>query len=158
VPGKKIYVIADPNLAAQVDRNSRTISFAPYVVLFAKRVLVPSKDALQSLAENLEEDGNWGCRPQTMKAMHMSMAHGTDLEDTTQVMLQSLTPQMASVEKMAPRGRMDLLQWVKRVITQASTDAVFGQRHNPFHDPALVESFWSVFGSPIFGKCCIDSW
>lgn len=149
MPGKKIYIVTAPNLAAQVDRNSKVISFAPYVVLFAKRVLAPSKEALHCLAENLEEEGNWGCRPQTMKAMHLSMAHGDDLENTTRVMLESLASQMASVEKIAPLRKMNLFQWVKRVITQASTDAVYGQKHNPFHDPALVKSFWLVLGPHI---------
>ena len=58
VPRNKIYVVTSPSLVAAVDRHSKTISFAPYVVEFAKRMLLPSAEGLEALQANLsEEDG-----------------------------------------------------------------------------------------------------
>jgi hypothetical protein len=142
VPGKKIYVVPSPQLAAQVDRNSRSISFAPYVVLFARKILIPSKKAVEKLAENLEEDGTGGLRPETMKAMHASMAHGEDLEQTTHAVLKSLAPNLFSSKAITKTGRFKLFAWTKRVVTRASTDAVYGLQHNPFQFPNVEEDFW----------------
>ena len=143
MPRGKIYIVNSPSLVAAVDRHAKTVSFAPYVVQFAKRILLPSTPGLNALAANLhEEDGAWGCRPETLKAMHIALAPGEDLERTTQDMLNSVSNLFNSVYTIESDESFDLFLWVKRLITRASTDAIYGVGKNPFHDPAVEAGFW----------------
>lgn len=132
-----------PSLVAAVDRHSEAVSFAPYVVQFAKRILLPSPQGLDALAANLhEEDGAWGCRPETLKAMHLALAPGENLDRTTQDMLDSVSRLLDSVGTMANNEGFGLFSWVKKLVTRASTDAIYGASKNPFRDPAVEAGFW----------------
>lgn len=131
-----------PSLAAAVDRHAKAISFSPYVVQFAKRLLLPSKAALATLAADLqEENGEYGCRPETLKAMHLALAPGNSLSRTTQDFLDSMT---GVLESLPTGAEFDLFSWVRKIMTRASTDAIFGARQNPFQDPAVETGFWSI--------------
>lgn len=78
------------DLVIATERESRRISFAPYVVQFAKRILHPSQQALDALKENLDGyNGESGYRSQIIKAMRLSMAPGTALDRMSQVMLRA---------------------------------------------------------------------
>ena len=130
---------------AAVDRHSKTVSFAPYVVEFAKRILLPSAKGLEALKANLhEEHGPWGCRPETLQAMHIALAPGKDLERTTQDMLDSVSRLLESVYTISNHENFQLFSWVRKLVTRAGTDAIYGASKNPFQDPAVEAGFWSV--------------
>jgi hypothetical protein len=115
-------------------------------VLFVKRILVPSQKAINALSENIEEEGDWGCRLDTMKTIHATIAHGQDLEDVTLEMLRSLCSQMCLGSKTGKgheANQRPLFAWVKKIVTRASTDAIYGP-HNPFHCPKVEDGFWYV--------------
>ena len=127
---------------AIVERNSKAVSFAPYVVQFAKRILLASKKAEDTLAQNLSgEDGDWGCRIETTKAMHLAMAPGADLDSMNQVMLENACQLLESLKNRSELEPIDLLSWVRHTITLASTNAVYGPS-NPFNDPAVEDGIW----------------
>ena len=143
MPRNKIYVVNTPSLVAAVDRHSKTISFAPYVVEFSKRILLPSTEGLEALQANLsEEDGEWGCRPEALKAMHLALAPGEDLERTTEKFLDSVSCLLDSARTVANQENFQLFSWVRKLVTRASTDAVYGASKNPFQDPAVEAAFW----------------
>ena len=143
MPRNKIYVVNSPSLVAAVDRYSKTISFGPYVVEFAKRMLLPSTKGLEALRENLnEEDGECGCRPETLKAMHLALAPGEDLERTTENVLDSISRLLEPVQTVSKHENIKLFSWVRKLVTRASTDAVYGAYKNPFKDPAVEAAFW----------------
>ena len=143
MPRNKIYVVNSPSLVAAVDRHSKTISFAPYVVEFAKRMLLPSAEGLEALRANLnEEDGEWACRPEALKAMHLALAPGEDLERTTEGFLDSVSCLLESVQTVANQENFQLFSWVKKLVTRASTDTVYGASKNPFQHPAVEAAFW----------------
>ena len=76
-----------------------------------------------------------------MKTVHATMAHGENLEKITQEMLRSLIPQLA-ISRAGPLPRKeDLFSWMKRIVTRASTDAIYGDG-NPFRDPQVEDGFW----------------
>lgn len=143
MPRNKIYIVNSPNLVAAVDRHSKSISFAPYVVEFAKRILVPSANGLEALRANLdEESGAWGCRPETLKAMHLALAPGEDLDRTSQAILESVSSLLDSVDSITNNRDFYLFSWARKLVTRASTDAIYGASKNPFQDPAVEAGFW----------------
>lgn len=142
VPSCKIYVINSPALAKAVDRNSRTLSFAPYVYQFAKRILQPSAAGLAALEENLHEDGGpWGCRPETMTAMHSTMAPGDDLHQISRSFLESVSKLLGEPSLQQGTG---LFVWMRKLISRSSTYAIYGAQDNPFRDPKVEAGFWYV--------------
>lgn len=42
-----------------------------------------------------------------------------------------------------------LVEWIRKEISRATTDAVFGPQ-NPYRDPALLDAFWSVISNARF--------
>lgn len=145
MPRNKIYIVSSPDLISAVDRRSKTISFAPYVVQFAKRILVPSQHGIDTLGEDLlEEHGAVGLRPETLSIMHHSLAPGEDLLKVTRVMLESASWLLQSPEELHEDGKVNLFEWVRQFVTKASTDAIYGAKQNPFQDPAVYNGFWYV--------------
>ena len=130
---------------AAVDRHSKTVSFAPYVVEFAKRLLLPSPEGLEALKANLhQESGPWGCRSETFHAMHLALAPGKHLERTTQDVLDSISGLLDSTYTVSNHEDFHLFSWIRKLVTRASTDAIYGASQNPFQDPAVEAGFWLV--------------
>ena len=144
VPQSQIYVVNSPNLVAAVDRQPKTISFAPYLVQFTKRILVPSEVGVNALADDIHgEKGAEGCRPETLKAMHITLAPGKDLDESTRVFLASCSKLLDNIPTNDD-GTIGLFAFIRRIVTLASTDAIYGPSKNPFLDPAVQNGFWWV--------------
>ncbi|KAG6356243.1 hypothetical protein INS49_015630 [Diaporthe citri] len=125
--------------------STLTISFAPYVVQFAKRILNPSQHALDALEEDLLElKGPVGLRPETMKVMHEALAPGDQLRTTTKVMLKALVDIIASNKAVNQGNCIKLFAWTRKIVTRASTDAIYGIEKNPFQDADVCDGFWAI--------------
>ncbi|KAI1821852.1 cytochrome P450 [Xylaria intraflava] len=145
MPRGKVYIVNSPSLISAIDRRARTISFAPYVVQFAKRILAPSQQALSALEEDLlEENGPVGLRPETLKVMHDSLAPGGPLESTTQVMLEGVMSSLKSVRSCGEQREIGLFDWTRKLVTKASTDAIYGVEANPFQDENVYRGLWTI--------------
>lgn len=140
--GHKIYVVNSAELVSGVDRNAQDFSFAPYLVQFAARALHPTEDATKKLSENLEcGNSDPGLRIQTQRAMRQSMAAGTGaLDIMNRELLQQLS-NLLDVEVSAIDGPVGLFHWVRKTITTASTNAVYGLA-NPFHREEVADGLW----------------
>lgn len=129
------------DLVIATERESRELSFTPFVVQFARRILHPTKQALDALTENLDgHNGEIGCSRQTLKAIRVSMAPGTALDQMSQVMLRNLR-NLIDISFEPESGPIDLYSQIRHVTTLASTYAVYGPK-NPFQDPAVEEGLW----------------
>ncbi|PLB54883.1 cytochrome P450 [Aspergillus steynii IBT 23096] len=147
VPRSKIYIVTSPGLVSAIERHPRSISFGPYVVMFAKQMLLPSQRALEMLAEGPGGGSNDACslQQETLQAMHHSMSPGIELDHTTRAMLESVTRRMVNnVENASVDARVGFFAWARELITQASTDAIFGAEGNPFQDPNIHDAFWTI--------------
>ncbi len=111
------------------------------MILFIKRIMVVSRKSIDALSQNIEGIGHWGFREETMKTVHATMAHGENLEKITQEMLRSLIPQLAISHVGSVPRKEELFTWMKRIVTRASTDAIYGD-DNPFRDPRVEDGFW----------------
>ncbi|KAJ8071715.1 hypothetical protein OCU04_002031 [Sclerotinia nivalis] len=105
------------------------MSFTPYVVQFANRILIPSPEGLDALAANIkEDDGAWGCRPQTLEAMHSSLASGKDLNCATLVVLDSISNFLSLDNAISDPNHqtIHLFSWNKKFVTRA----IYGSKAN----------------------------
>lgn len=138
-----MYVVTSPRLVAACDRRVKIVSFAPYVVEFARRMLLASQHTLDLLSENLlEERGVVSLRTESMESIKQSLMPGNNLNVMARAFLKSFVTFLDS--DIGVNGEMiSLFPWLRECITIASTDAVYGL-HNPMRDPKIREGFWYV--------------
>ena len=130
------------DLVSGVDRNAQDFSFAPYLVQFATRVLHPTKDAIRKLSENLEGGNNDpGLRIQTQRAMRESMAAGSSTLDIMNCELLRQLSNLMDVEVTTVDSPIGLFTWVRDMMTNASTNAVYGFA-NPFLRKEVADGLW----------------
>lgn len=143
-----MYIVTSPGLATACDKRAKTISFAPYVVEFGKRILLSSQHGVDLLSEDLLEDkGPVSLRPATMQAMHKSL-QGTHLDATVQRVLQQLTKYFDSGVKLGDGQEIPLFQWIRHFTSTASTNAIWGPDINPMKDPQVSKGFWYAISTP----------
>lgn len=140
--GADTIIVNSPELTTAVQRNTKTMSFAPLIMDFTARVTRPSKVATDLLLDNLNgEDGKPSLMKDMTKAMHGALAVGADLDRMNESMVDSLSRQIDNLELLAESGPIRLFEWTRHCITLASTEATYGPK-NPFKDPAVEQAFW----------------
>ncbi|KAI1840431.1 hypothetical protein JX266_013358 [Neoarthrinium moseri] len=138
----KIYLVNTPSLIASVDCHSDTISFAPYVVQFAKRILEPSRHALDPLANDLlESNGPMELRRETLKVIHDTLAPGKHLRAMTQAMLAAVVSH-TKFQDAIEGDTMQLFDWTRKIVIRASPDDIYGAEKNPYQDDLVYNGFW----------------
>ena len=127
-------------MVAAVDRNSSTLSLAPFALDFIKRFTLLSEQGVDILEKNFHvEKGAQSFHSDTMRALSTALAPGTALEHTTSGMLSGA---LRYLDSSSQSKELDLFSWTRGLLTQASTDALYGAERNPFHDPALGSALW----------------
>jgi hypothetical protein len=125
------------------DRRAKIVSFAPYVVAFAKRILAANKDSVRLLSEDLREDkGPTTLRPETMKIMHQEMAPGEKLDELMRTVLDDLSTSLGAVITKGDQASVPMFQWVRSIVGMAGTNAIYGSDSNPLKEPAAMNGFW----------------
>ncbi|MCJ1248352.1 hypothetical protein MMC30_005569 [Trapelia coarctata] len=134
----KIYVVSSLPLISAVHRNSRTISFTPFVKLAAARLSGLGQETLKHFDK---DEQRLGLSLDTVKATEHALHPDRDGASMNLSMLTHLKELLdeASMVKDEPQH---LLAWVKHGITQASTRAMYGPL-NPFLDKDLEDAFWT---------------
>lgn len=74
--------------------------------------------------------------------MNASLGPGTGLENTTSEMLSNSLQLLDSTHAPTRYPEVDLFSWTKSLVTQISTNAIYGSRMNPFKDPSVESSLW----------------
>lgn len=147
-----MYVVTSADLITACDRRGKIVSFAPYVVEFGRRILMPSQHGVRLLFEDLqEENGPVSLRPETMKAMHQSLLPTDRLEERTQAVLSNIWSCLDSAyNNIDDQNGVPLFQWTRQSFVIASTNAVYGPERNPMRDPEVMNGLWYViFLSPL---------
>ncbi|KAJ4356540.1 uncharacterized protein N0V89_004574 [Didymosphaeria variabile] len=84
------------------------------------------------------DEGFWGYSVTHYKAIHPPLFPGPGLDAMNRVMARKIT---SSLESIQSSEVIRLFDFIKREITLATTDSVYGDQ-NPFRDPTIVEAFW----------------
>ncbi|KAF2177968.1 cytochrome P450 [Zopfia rhizophila CBS 207.26] len=145
LPRGKMYIVISPDLVTACDRRAKIVSFAPYVVAFAKRILAAGQDSIRLLSEDLLEDkGTTTLRPETMKIMHQVMIPGDCLDELMQTVLNDVSRSLDTVITNGNQAVVPMFQWIRSFVGIASTNAIYGSERNPMKDPAVMDGFWAV--------------
>ena len=127
-------------MVAAVDHHSSTLSLAPFALDFIKRITLLSKQGIEILEKSFEaEKGAQSIHTDTMRALSTAMAPGKALEHTTSEMFSGA---LRFLNASSQSKEIDLFSWTRSLLTQASTDALYGAEGNPFNDPALEGALW----------------
>ncbi|KAI2780137.1 cytochrome P450 [Daldinia loculata] len=140
-----MYIVTSPSLVTACDRRAKVVSFEPYVVEFAKRILAASQPTIDLLSEDiLGEKGASTLRAGTMKTMHNTLMPSESLTEITQAMLKDMSsfldPKIGSNDHKV----ILLFNWIRRFVTAASTNAIYGPEKNPMKDPEVYDGFWAI--------------
>ena len=141
--GTRTYVVNSPALVAAVQRNPKTLSFAPYVVNFAARILRPSERALEILGEGIDEKGA-NLQLDTKKGMQASLAPGHELLKLSKCMLEELSRCLEVFDSDTQPVKIDMYAWFRDAMTLVSTNAVYGP-NNAFKEKKFLNDFWYAY-------------
>ncbi|KAK8018122.1 cytochrome p450 protein [Apiospora marii] len=147
MPGSRMYVVTDPLLAAAVQR-CKTLSFTPLIPDITKNVL-GLDDASVAIAR-MNIDPGPGEPRGFLADFHDLVARGMKPGEELNVLSRNavsalkthLDQQQAYLMQHEPYREVDLLEWVRHIVTLATASHFFGSRNPISQDPELVRAFW----------------
>ena len=149
VPGSRIYIVTEPSLASLVQRNTKTLSFTPLIPDVTKRVLGLDKESFDIVSQNLDPEPGAprGFLADTHDTVYTILGPGQDLTDLVRKAVGDFQQRLSTVQTnylngTSPDGPIDLLDWLRELVTLGTTSYFFGP-HDPFKDdPSLISAFW----------------
>ncbi|KAL7811470.1 cytochrome P450 [Trichoderma aethiopicum] len=147
VPGSRIYVVTEPSLAASVQRNTKSLSMTPLLPEITKRVLGLDKKTYHVISQNLDPEPGAprGFFADIHDWVYTTFGPGEYVNTLSCEAAQELCFQLrATVDATGPvPGPVDLLAWVRHMVTVGTAKAFFGP-HNPIaEEPDLAQDFWA---------------
>lgn len=137
----KIYVVTSPQLVNAVNRNSKVLSFNPFIAQLGKRITGHDEATSQTVQHNLTGENGTGYVIEVHDGTVTALAPGKNLETMTETMLREA---WIYLDKLKDDHEIDLFTWTQHMVTLCSTRAIYGPE-NPFNrDPKLLGSFWFV--------------
>jgi len=132
--GGKLYVINSPDLAHSAIR-SRTLSFEPYVTDFIRK-MTNVGDAAMKVYENPAFFSQW------LKIVYSSLT-AEHLVGVNSAALRVVTSPLSEI----PPGGIavpNLFDWLRDLMTLASTTSLLGSKNPWKSDPRLFGAYWCV--------------
>jgi hypothetical protein len=136
IPGARIYAINSLDLIPAVQRQWRTLIFAPIQVKAAKAAVGASKKALTIMENDLVTEK--GFMSGMVKATHPTMTNGPALDALNN---RSFEVFDKSLKQLSTPTTVNMYDWIGRLAMQATTEAVYGPS-NPMRDRRNLEA-WS---------------
>ncbi|KAI0888199.1 cytochrome P450 [Annulohypoxylon maeteangense] len=143
VPGSRIYIVADPSLAVAVQRASKVLSFTPIIPEVTERVLGLDAATMEITRKNLDpgpgEERGFLADIQDM--VYVQLGPGSYLEELSLAAAHEIQDEIASVTTQ-PTSPIDLLSWVRHLVTVSTAKYLYGPQNPIAVDPSLETSFW----------------
>ena len=141
----KVYVVTSPDLVHAVSRNSKSLTFNPFIAAVGIRLTGADEATSSIIYDNLNGDsGHEGYVIDIHHGTVAVMAPGKQLNHMNSAMLDQVTEHLQALDRSTEAVELDLLSWVKHLLTICSTTAVYGL-NNPFlMQPELEDAFWYV--------------
>ena len=136
-----MYIVSSPELSVAVQRNTKTLSFLAYGLKFAGAVCELSPRAEEILTTNIRRtEGPPGLGHVFTNTVHASLALGPSLDQLARAVTRNVA---ASVDKLdgTTTRRIQLAEWLRRELTMAAMDAVYGAAANPLKDEATDRAY-----------------
>lgn len=139
----KIYVVANRQIYAAVQRNAKTLSFSPFSRRVTKYLSDVSDQTARAVDLLAEDEGSRSFARQIQHVHATALSTGPSLDRLNLVTAQEM---LRLVDKAASEAskqpvRIDLVEWVSHVVTLAATEGFYGPK-NPYRDPQHEKDFW----------------
>ncbi|KAI2469654.1 cytochrome P450 [Annulohypoxylon bovei var. microspora] len=143
VPGSRIYVVTDPSLAAAVQRASKVLSFTPVVPEVTERVLGLDRATVEITRRNLDPGpgDERGFLADIQDLVYAQLGPGEYLTTLSLAAAREMRREIASVFLDSPQP-IDLLSWVRHLVTASTAKYLYGPRNPLAEDPSLEAAFW----------------
>ncbi|XDG05107.1 hypothetical protein ABKA04_004722 [Annulohypoxylon sp. FPYF3050] len=141
MPGQRIYVVNSLSLIPSLQRQIKTIAFAPIEAQAAATVMGvgPAGNAIIGSDKMFEDDSYLST---FVPSLHPALSPGPGLDAINSAAIRYVFDSLTKFSGEGP-NMVELFAWVRGKIFMASTEAIYGPK-NPFRDPAL-EKAWYVF-------------
>lgn len=136
IPGVRLYVINSLDLIPVVQRQWRTLIFAPIQVKAAKAAMGASKKALDIMGSDMVTEK--GFMSGMVKATHPTMSSGPALDALN---ARSFEVFDKALRQLSSPTTVSMYDWISRLIMRATTEAIYGPS-NPMRDSRSLEA-WS---------------
>ncbi|KAF2641135.1 cytochrome P450 [Massarina eburnea CBS 473.64] len=140
----RVYVINDPHLIAAVQRQPKVLTFQAISDNFAHLVcdLTPAALEIQK-----SETSKWLHDPKAVESpsgtIYKALSPTKSLDEMNRTMVNAL---QRGAHNWVPSGKEStttaLYSWVRRVVTVAGTEAIYGPM-NPYGSAAMRKHFWT---------------
>lgn len=152
--GGKIYIATSPNVVQSALR-SRNLSFDPFSIAFAKRVLNCKTEHLNQMTHIPENDKEECYNNDMHKIYHEPLQPGPELQKMNSRVLEKITEVVNEIG--SEFETKDLYMWLRDSFTMATSISMFGSRSPIALDPSLIEPLWYVDTNPIVSASFMGS-
>lgn len=137
-PRIRLHVVQSTTLISAVQKQARTISFAPVMVRMAAAIMGSSRSDLESIGRGLvDEDGHI---PGMQRVMHGTLRPGVKLDALNRRTVKFVTASMdALASNIEENGstKINMYQWISHQVMMAVTEGIYGPQI-PFRDGSAV--------------------
>ncbi|TGJ81735.1 hypothetical protein E0Z10_g7020 [Xylaria hypoxylon] len=148
VPRSRIYIVTDPSLAAAVQRASKVLSFTPIIPEVTERVLGLDKATMNITRKNLDPGpgDERGFLADIQDMVYAWFGPGSYLNEISLDAARDLRSEVLAFAALeahcSPEIPMDLLAWVRHLVTVSTAKYFYGPQNPIALDPELEECFW----------------
>ncbi|OJD33955.1 cytochrome p450 [Diplodia corticola] len=147
LPGIKQYVITSPALTASVSRQSKLISFRPFIINFVRKSMLFDDTAHAINQKNLFDEDGQGVITASHDVFYNNLPSGPALDSICQVLLDdaaAIFNKLSSGEEGGGEINMGLVDFCKNVIGFPTLKALWGPDNIFAKDPTLLADFWDM--------------
>lgn len=137
MPWSRHYVVSDTSLVPAVDRQSRTISFAPIEAHATASFLGTTQNTNEIMRR--DPTGDQGHFNTFHKSIRPTLSPGSGLEAMLTGSFKVMESSLWRLSQETPKP-VDLFHWVRHEILLATTTGEYGPA-NPFLDPKVEQSW-----------------
>lgn len=139
----KFYVVADRQVFAAVQRNSKTISFAPFSKRVTKILSNVSDATLRAIDTQSEDEEARSFARQVHHLEAVTLANGASQDRINLVTAQEKLRMVDEIilESSKNPVNVELYDWVQHVAAISATTGFYGPQ-NPHKDPQHEKDFW----------------
>ncbi|RYC55225.1 hypothetical protein CHU98_g10982 [Xylaria longipes] len=149
VPKSRIYIVTEPSLAAAVQRASKALSFTPIIPEVTERVLGLDQATMEITRKNLDPGpgDERGFLADIQDMVYAFFGPGSYLNEISLDAARELRNEVLAFDASqegapSPKQPIDLLAWVRHLVTLSTAKYFYGP-HNPIAlDPKLEGYFW----------------
>jgi len=141
--------VTEPSLAAAVQRASKALSFTPIIPEVTERVLGLDKATMEITRRNLDPGpaDERGFLADIQNMVYAWLGPGDYLNeislDAARELRRELLSFATSLETCpSPQEPVDLIEWVRHLVTMSTAEYFYGPQNPIALDPGLEECFW----------------